>query len=228
MGLFDNKNKNGDISMTLEITAGKENLNMGFLSSRVKMAQNADKLVYFDSLPDKYFKLADYTWDGPTYKTVTTSKEKGKSKTKDKGKEKRKGGLGGAVVGTLLMPGVGTAIGYMATSKKVKKGKGTTTTNVNTIVDENQVETDNTATIQVADAETGATFSIGIKCNSKINIDLDRFDWSDVNVEEETPIQEARQIESDAVKLLKEYKELLDMGVITQEEFDQKKKSLLG
>lgn len=228
MGLFDNKNKAGDISMTLEITAGKENLNMGFLSSKVKMSQNADRIVYFDSIPDQYFRFTDYTWDGPSYKMVTTSKESGKSKGKNKEKTKRKGGLGGAVVGTMLLPGVGTAIGYMATSKKVKKGKGKSEYNVNTVVDENQVETDNTATIQVANIDTGATFSIGIKCNSKINIDLDRFDWSDVEEEDEKSIGETRQIETDSIKLLKEYKELLDMGAITQEEFTRKKRELLG
>ena len=30
------------------------------------------------------------------------------------------------------------------------------------------------------------------------------------------------------IKMLKEYKELLDSGVLTQEEFDQKKKEILG
>lgn len=36
------------------------------------------------------------------------------------------------------------------------------------------------------------------------------------------------QSELDKIKLLKEYKELLDMGIITQEEFEQKKSELLG
>lgn len=227
MGLFDNKNRNGDISMSLEITAGKENLKLSFLSNRVKMAQRDDGLVYFDSLPDRYFQLMDYTWDGPVYKTVSTSKETGKTKKRDKEKTRRKGGLGGAVIGSMIMPGVGTAIGYAMTSKKVKKGKGKATTKMNTIVDENQVETDSIAKIQLSDVETGESFSIGIKCNSKVDVDLDRFDWSSVPDTEEEEA-ETRRSEADKIKLLKEYKDLLDMGVISQEEFQQKKADLLG
>ena len=40
----------------------------------------------------------------------------------------------------------------------------------------------------------------------------------------ETTVQE----KNDSITALKEYKSLLDMGVITQEEFDAKKKQLLG
>lgn len=222
MGLFDNKNAAGDISMTLEVTAGKENLNLGFLASRVKMSQREDGLVYFDTLPDRLFRLNDYTWNGPIYKTVSTSKETGKSKLKEK--EKRKGGLGGAVVGTLLLPGVGTAIGYAMGSKKVKKGKGRST--VRSVASENQVETDSIARIQLVDNETGSSFSIGIKCNSKIDVNLDRFDWSALpDTEEEALVV---QTETDKIRLLKEYKDLMDIGVISPEEFEQKKKELLG
>ena len=117
-----NKKDNGDIGIELEVTVGQETLNLKRWTDRVQMFQREDGLVYFDSLPNQLFRLKDYRWDGPKYKTVTETTEKGKAK--DRGKEKRKGGLGGAVVGTVLMPGVGTAIGYAMTSKKVTKNKG--------------------------------------------------------------------------------------------------------
>ena len=47
----------------------------------------------------------------------------------------------------------------------------------------------------------------------------------DVNVQEAIAIE---QKEKDSITQLKEYKELLDSGILTQEEFDAKKKQLLG
>lgn len=221
------KNKNGDISMLLTITAGKENLGLGFLASSVVMSQRSNGLIYFSSLPDRMFRLVQYTWGGPTYISRTTSTSKRHKKEKSKEKERRKGGLGGAVLGTAIMPGVGTAIGYAMTSKKVKTGKNQATANVRTATDETQTETDNTAKIQVADINSGVTFSFGIRCNSKIDVELDGFNWS--NIED---IREAQkkmnQRETENIKLLKQYKELLDMGAISQEEYDDKKHKLLN
>ncbi|MBR0093573.1 MAG: SHOCT domain-containing protein, partial [Lachnospiraceae bacterium] len=78
-----------------------------------------------------------------------------------------------------------------------------------------------------------STFSFGIVCNSKINIALDCFDWSnasDAEDKKETAELESAIVnsESDRISLLKQYKDLLDSGVISQDEFDQKKKELLG
>ena len=41
-------------------------------------------------------------------------------------------------------------------------------------------------------------------------------------------VVEETQVENSTAEQLKKYKELLDMGIITQEEFDAKKKQLLG
>ena len=205
--------------ISLTVTAGKKNLNMNALSSSIVMRQNSNNQVYFDTMPGQFFILTDYTWEGPRYKTVSTSKEKGRSRSNEK--EKRKGGLGGAILGTVLMPGIGTAIGYAMTSKKVKKGRGRTRAKV--VVDENQVEIMGNASIQLKNVVTQETFSFGFECNSKIDVELDNFDWSNADADIEDI-----QSQADKIRLLKEYKELYDQNIISEEEFEQKKQELLS
>lgn len=241
MGLFDHKNKNGHICMSLTVKSGKEHLNLGIFLNVVKMAQQEDRLVYFDNMPGKLYRLVDYEWDGPRYKTVTTTTDIGNSKSKEK--TKRKGGLGGALLGTALMPGAGTLVGYAMTSKKVTKGKGKTKNQV--VTNTNDVEVDTISKITLEDTSNRNRFTIGIVCNTKIDNDLDRFNWSDTEMPntpvqnipmqsipvQNTPIQRpvnSGMSEADKVKILKEYKQLLDMGAISQAEFDKKKREILG
>ncbi len=221
-------------AMQLEIVAGKEKLQLRPFSNKVIMRQDADRIVSFDTLTISRFRFVDYDWEGPVYQTVTKTKEKSKGKSK----EKRKGGLGGAVVGTLIFPGVGTAIGYAMASKKKGKNKG----RVNTTAVEGQEETDSIARITLQNINNGEQLSIGIKCNTKIDIDLDRFDWTDTEEPEPVPAEagattstdnipaevSADSGEMDKIRVLKEYKALMDAGILTQEEFEAKKKELLG
>ena len=211
------KNNWGDVYTTIWVVAGGEYLNLA-PNSAVFMAQRPNGMVYFNSLPNKLFHLINYEWQGPVYNTVVTTNESAittqHNKGKSKEKTKRKGGLLGAAVGTVLMPGVGTAIGYAMTSKKVAKGKtkntGRQVTNNQSITNQNQVEVDSMGKIGLADPDTGQTFSIGIRCNSQIDIELDGFNW---------PNQQPQ---------IKEYKALLDSGVITEEEFEKKKQEMLS
>ena len=221
-----------EVKIELNVVVGKDILNMRKSDKYVTMHQDSEGYIYFDSLPDYYFTLNGYNWEGPVYKTVTTANGHSVTKRKGKARTKRKGGLGGALVGTMLLPGVGTAIGYAATSKKVSGYKGKDRTNTTAVVTENQVEVNGTATIHLKNAYDGTTFSIGIMCNSKIDIDLDRFDWSAAYPTDEKEELELESVkvnnESERITLLKQYKELLDSGIITQEDFDMKKEELLN
>lgn len=203
--------------ISLEITSGKQQLNMGMLSLSATMRENADGKIYFDKVND-FFEIIDYSWEGPRYKTVTTTNTVNKHGGKDK--TKKKGGLGGALVGTLVMPGVGTAVGYALTHGSQTKhgGKDQIDTTQNT--HEEEVKTN--ATLTLRSLSTGQSFVIGFKCDTQIDTELQNFP---MNVSrKEAPVAEQK----DAVTLLKEYKGLLDDGIISQDEFDKKKKELLG
>lgn len=203
--------------VTLEITSGKQQLNMGVLSSSIVLRENCDGNIYFDKLPG-FFEIVDYRWDGPRYKTVTTNNHETKRKGKDK--TKRKGGLLGAAVGTVLLPGVGTVVGYAMTSKKVTKSKGNESSS-NT-VNQQEEEIKCNATMTLRNKASGESFTIGFSCDSKLDAELANFTMprraSSIEVEQQT----------DCVALLKQYKELLNAGIITQEDFDKKKQELLG
>lgn len=203
--------------ISLEITSGKQQLNMGMLSLSVTLRENSDGNIYFDKVDD-FFEIIDYSWEGPRYKTVTTTNTVNKHGGKDK--TKKKGGLGGALVGTLIMPGVGTAVGYALTHGSQTKhgGKDRIDTTQNT----QEEEIKSNATMTLRSLSTGKSFTIGFKCNTQTDAELRNFP---MNVgRKEAPVAEQK----DAVTLLKEYKSLLDDGIISQDEFDKKKKELLG
>ena len=205
--------------ITLTITAGKKELGLGMFSSTVVMRENDAGLIYFDSLPERFFHLKSLDWDGAMYKDVIVDNTKSKSKTKTK----HKGGLGGAVVGTLLMPGIGTAIGYAATRKKIENTKG----NAKTVSTASQQEVNSPASIEMQDATTGETIVFGFECNTQISNELRNFNWNEREITTSEVMEDVSN-QKDKVALLKQYKELLDSDIITQEEFDQKKKELLG
>jgi len=71
----------------------------------------------------------------------------------------------------------------------------------------------------------------------KFNVGLDKIQATNINAEIHNLIHELKQknespatpaVSSDPTVELKKYKELLDTGVITQEDFDKKKAQLLG
>lgn len=204
-----------ELHVTVEVKSGKQFLNMGPLTSSITIRQNADGNIYFDKV-DGFFEITDYQWEGTRYKTVATTNSTEKSKEKTK----KKGGLGGAVVGTILAPGVGTVIGYAATRKKETKGNADT----NSVSSEEEVETKSNAKMTLRNLSTGESFTIGFLCDSKIDGDLSNFS---MNTQRTVTTSEVTQQKS-KVELMKEYKDLLDAGIINEEEFAQKKKEILG
>lgn len=208
-----------ELHVSVKITSGKNYLGLGAFSDIAIIRQNAEGNIYFDKV-DGFFEITDYQWEGPRYKVVSTSNTIENQKGKDK--TKKKGGLGGAAIGTLLAPGVGTVIGYAATRKKetVKKGK----VEANTTFNEEEVETSSNAKMTLRNLATGESFVIGFLCDSAIDGELANFN---IRQNRTATAEEVGQQKS-KVELMKEYKDLLDAQIITQEEFDAKKKELLG
>lgn len=213
----------------LQIKNGREKIGVGF-TGLGEMKQNEDGLIFFNKKNPVYYELLEYVFDGPVYNIIVDSKQTGKSVTNGKNKSNKKGKsgkvVGGAILGTMLLPGIGTAVGAYAggKGKDKKKGKDQSITkdNSQSIETQRQVEIPSTATLKFKNVQSLEEFSIQIVCDSSKNAQLINFKITEVD--SPTLIDSSKSI----VEQLKEYKELLDMEIISQEEFDKKKVELLN
>lgn len=187
MGIFDLLKDESKDSITLKVIAGQKYFDgaVGFSGAITFKQHEKGPLFVTGKNGLQGYLIKSYEWDGPTYKSVTTTKETttakggGRNVSHSKGKTKRTGRLTGAVVGTLIMPGVGTVIGAMyGTGNKKTKGKiterdarkdklkhwGTSSTE--------DVEVSGTAYMTLQNIKTKETFTFSFKCNSKIHVDI--------------------------------------------------------
>jgi hypothetical protein len=182
-----------------------------------------DNLVYFDKNDSILFEFIDYTWSGPQYKTVL----KTDTKEEHKGKTKRKGRLLGAAVGSVIAPGVGTVIGAMAGTGN-KKHQGTTDSH--SVTYEEHIELDTPASMRIKKINDNEIINIDFSCNTSINNELKQFVKTksiETNITS-TPIDVEVIEKENPYEEIKKLKELLDMGILTQDEFDTKKKQILN
>ena len=210
--------------LNLNVISGKKQVVNSFGNS-VTMRQQVDGKIYFNNDDTTLYEFIDFIWDGPKYQNITKSETIGK----EKGKTKRKGRLIGAAVGTVLLPGIGTVIGVAhGTGNKKSKNK----IRSNTVTYDKTVEIDSAAFIKLKKIDTNEILSLYITCNSKIRNELLAFDQNkdQVYTFKEDTVENANEetYSVDPYEEIRKVKELLDMGIITQEEFDTKKKELLG
>ncbi|MGF2943244.1 SHOCT domain-containing protein [Enterococcus xiangfangensis] len=198
-----------------------------------QMIQLSDGRIIFNKKEPIYFDLLSIDFDGAKFHEEVISNATGDSRTlseENSKTKKKRHSLGGAVVGTILMPGVGTAIGALAGSKSGKdktKKNGNSHTNINesSIVKTQQVEDDSSTTISLKNISTEQIIQIVLKTKTADYQKLTSFQISQDTVVEPVQVPET---EKSAIEQVKELKELLDMDIITQEEFDLKKKELLN
>ncbi|KRM72724.1 hypothetical protein FC34_GL000434 [Lacticaseibacillus brantae DSM 23927] len=197
-----------------------------------KMYQLDDRTVIFDLDDPIYFKLISVDFDGPRYHEEI--QETSKSDTKSKGRKKGHG-LSGAVIGTILMPGVGTVAGAIAGGHSGKnKGKSNTTTTATTTT--NQVEDDSHTVVTLQQVETSDNVEIVLVTKTKDYQELRAFKLEPTPESEQTEshgpvageVTGVVDTETDPVLEIKKYKALLDDGILSQEEFEAKKKQILG
>lgn len=105
----------------------------------------------------------------------------------------------GTIIGTVLAPGVGTVIGAAVGARK----KDTSV-----------------AELEFIKIDTKQPVTLVVKCDDDKLKELSNFSISSYQPEV--------TVVTDATDELRKYKSLLDDGVISQEEFDTKKKELLG
>lgn len=205
----------------LQISSGQQQIKTG---PRTMMFQKQTGEIFFGINENVLYELMDYSWNGPQYNTITNSVKTG-THTK-KGKAGKIGA--GALIGSAILPGVGTAVGAAMGAGS----KGKTSINENTRSVQQQVEINTPATLRFKNIETGQIVGITIVCNTLIDCELKKFVIREKP--QETVITHKIDNNSfaekaiDPVEEIKKYKELADQGIITQEEFEAKKKQLLN
>jgi hypothetical protein len=133
-----------------------------------------------------------------------------------------KGGLGKAVAGGLLLGGVGAVVGGVTGKKKHKSL-------VNSMYIRISLKNRWIKTLKIDLIKASTKKSSGIYKIAKQSADeiISTLEMISCNNESKTEIAVTTTTSSPADEILK-YKELLDMGAITQKEFNKKKKDLLG
>ncbi|MDD3404491.1 MAG: hypothetical protein PHQ72_14250 [Hespellia sp.] len=108
------------VSVSFQINNGFQQVNG---SSTSTMFQRCDGTIYFNNNFYDRFIFTDYIWSGPRFETNTVSSTNIDSRETTKGKSGKM--AAGAVIGTFLLPGVGTAVGAAVGAggkkKKIKK-----------------------------------------------------------------------------------------------------------
>lgn len=218
MGLFDGIKKEMQLSQE-KAAKEKENkkkydnyqieLKSKFVASgRIGINKFNDELKIIKVSTESYFKDVYVE-----YKNITEVKidEKINEKTQTKNVGKRKGVMTRSVVGTILMPGVGTVVGGL-TAKKENKIQSITTQDIKRKI----------VLIQNAPYQSLLKITYNEELFSKLKSIIN----NNTETVEETIYKKERTDNglSDLIAL----KELFDQGIITQEDFDAKKKQILG
>lgn len=182
------------------------------------MFQRPDGTIYFNANYNDRYVLIEYNWSGPRFNIVSNSQSNTLGHETTNGKSGKM--AFGAIVGTALMPGVGTAVGAAigAGGKKKKVNKATTFTNIT----QKQIELITPATLKFKNVNTGQIASIVIGCNTVIDSQIKCFSMT-----QEKSVKEISSESTDVLNGIKALKELLDIGAITQEEYDERKNKLL-
>lgn len=210
-----------DKSVAINIVNGFRELG---LRNVAELRQRSDGLFYFNTTSFRPYELIEYTWNGPMYNSVTqtNSSTNNQSNTKKKGKSGKM--AAGALIGTLLCPGLGTVVGAAIGGGGKTKTKTTGTSNSNATQTQTQVEAYTPALLRFRNPSTGQVFAITVNWNSQKDMELRSFNIPDLT---KTVADASAEIQ-DSLQGIKALKELLDMGAITQSEFNEKKKKLLN
>lgn len=207
------------IFVPLSIKAG----GIGIIGSCVMRQRPEDGLVYFNTDESRLFELIDYSWNGPIFDVITQSQSNSNISTTTVKKGKSGKMAAGALIGTVLFPGVGTvvgaAIGAGGKSKNSTSGNNFSTGNQVT----RRIEQPSIAILKLKHIGSGNVIPITIVCNSDIDAKIKCFQFK--------PQQTASELSKqniDMLKGIKALKELYDMGALSEEEYEKKKSQLLS
>lgn len=207
-----------DASLPLVILHGYKEL--GIPQNSV-IRQRRDGSTYFGYDDGVIYRIIGYEWGGPMFNRVTSSNTSANSQTDTTKKGKSGKMAAGALVGTMLFPGVGTVVGAAIGAGGKSKSRSNTSgsSNTNQIISQQEINTP--AILRLCDS-AGNILSLNFSCNSSIDAKIRCF-----RIDEQRSVSASSKEASDSLKGIKALKELLDMGAITQEEYELKKRDLL-
>lgn len=183
--------------------------NRHFGRNQVFIYKTDDNWLITDLDVTNKFKIIGIEWNGAEYRSDYRSY----GTVNTVGTTKRKGRVLGAVLGTAVAPGIGTVVGALhgTGNNKIEQHSGTSS-----ITQEVKREVPTTAYITIKYKDTNIEERFSILCMTNTVETL-------YNLVCQEDIEEN---DNNLVKI-KQLKELLDIGAITQEDFDAKKTELL-
>ena len=119
MTMFNRYTSDDIRTIRLDVIGGKERVAPTLLRRDLYLNYSLSMpgIVWFERNGTEY-EVVDYRWDGPRYQDMVIQETTGKSSFD---LSNRKGRVAGAVIGTILAPGIGTVIGAaVGTGKKDK------------------------------------------------------------------------------------------------------------
>lgn len=211
------------------------------MMGKAMMVHTGKGIVYFQPNKETLYEVVEVSWDGPRYqqKQITDVKRKSKGKTG------RRGRLGGALVGGMLVPIAGTVIGAAVGTGKKTKEVGTERSE--TYVQRMEVPAPCTIVLEKLSTREEVTIVTDVMSDKAPDLlSLVHFDEEDLEPTSPAELAEPSTDEiatsdaaadrapgtattsvADVYDELKKAKELLDLGILTQEEFDARKAALL-
>lgn len=197
---------------------------LGLAAAGFVIRQKSTGEVYFNNDTRIFYSIVDYEWDGPEFDQITKSHSStnSNSETVKKGKSLKIGA--GAILGGLVAGPMGAAVGTAMGAGS----KGKSKTIGNSFTDSTQtasnIEKNTNATITFRNLDNQKLYKVSFKCNRNLDAKIRCFDFEESPAELEDVVKET----TTSLEGIKALKELLDLGAITEEEFDIKKKQILG
>ena len=206
------KIKKQELKASFKITNKKEvksKVKQSLIGSSV-LRQKQNNLVYFENDDNnREYNLISFEWSGPKFvqRSNTTTETTGKKK-----------GIGRAIIGGAIAGPAGAIVGGVT-------GKSTGTSTSNTSFYEEEVATKSLMVLK--DLEDNEHMTLQIKIFSK-DAEIISTMLAKENSTKSIFVESPTKPTTDPFDEVIRFKELLDQGIITQDEFDIKKKELLG
>lgn len=201
------KEKMKKVTFMISNKEGKKTAGAGMTGS-ITLTRNFENQLFFNKTPENLYSFVELKWDGPNYNVKTETKKTVKGK---------KSGLGRAVGGGLLFGPVGAVVGAVT-------GKDAGTEHVDVKQTENEILTPGHLILKNISNGTIHTFKFSTLLGkyNQINSLV-----ADLVYQDDIASQTQELPTPDVATQLREFKSLLDDGIITQEEFDRKKAEIL-